>query len=161
MANVFTGPPLSREKDGEWVQQFMDRLGQRVVCGGTTAKIVARQTGQALEVDLATMTAEVPPVGRIAGVDLVTEGILTLTRVRDLLRAGTNRMAVRFQVDGASCLLRLLLDVDHVHFLVGRAVNPAHQNPDLPHELGIRLGVVREIVEELRAQGKEVTFEEG
>jgi hypothetical protein len=132
-----------------------------VVCGGTTAKIVARQTGQALEVDLTTMTAEVPPVGRIVGVDLVTEGILTLTRVRDLLRAGTTRMAVRFQVDGASCLLRLLLDVDHVHFLVGQAVNPAHQNPDLPRELGIRMGVVREIVEELRAQGKEATFEEG
>jgi hypothetical protein len=107
------------------------------------------------------MTPDVPPVGRIAGVDLVTEGILTLTRVRDLLRAGTTRMTVRFQVDGASCLLRLLLDVDHVHFQVGQAVNPAHQNPDLPHELGIRLGVVREIVEELRAQGKEVTFEEG
>jgi hypothetical protein len=160
MANVFTGPPLHREEDGEWVHRFMDRLGQRVVCGGTTAKIVARQTGQPLEVDLATMTAEVPPVGRIAGVDLVTEGILTLTRVRDLLRAGTSRVAVRFQVDGASCLLRLLLDVDHVHFLVGRAVNPAHQNPDLPLELGIRLGVVREIVEELRAQGKEVTCEE-
>jgi hypothetical protein len=159
-ANVFTGPPSRREEDGNWVKLFFDRPGQRVVCGGTTAKIVARQTGQSLEVDLSTMTAEVPPVGRIPGVDLVTEGILTLTRVRDLLHAGTERTAVRFQVDGASCLLRLMLGVDHVHFLVGRAVNPAHQNPDLPHELGIRLGVVREIVEELRARGKEVTFEE-
>ena len=161
VANVFTGPPSRREEDGEWVQRFTDGLGQRVVCGGTTAKIVAKQMGQPLEVDLSTMTAEVPPVGRIAGVDLVTEGILTLTRVRDLLRAGADRTAIRFLVDGASCLLRLLLDVDHVHFQVGQAVNPAHQNPDLPHELGIRLGVVREIVEELRAQGKEVTFEEG
>jgi hypothetical protein len=160
VANVFTGPPSRREEDGQLVQRFTDGLGQRVVCGGTTAKIVAKQMGQALEVDLTTMTAEVPPVGRIAGVDLVTEGILTLTRVRDLLRAGTDRTTVRFQVDGASCLLRLLLDVDHVHFLVGRAVNPAHQNPDLPQELGIRLGVAREIMDELRAQGKEVTFEE-
>ena len=160
VANVFTGPPSRREEDGQLVQRFTDGLGQRVVCGGTTAKIVARLLGQALEVDLTTMTAEVPPVGRIAGVDLVTEGILTLTRVRDLLRAGTDRTTVRFQVDGASCLLRLLLDVDHVHFLVGRAVNPAHQNPDLPQELGIRLGVAREIMDELRAQGKEVTFEE-
>ena len=92
--------------------------------------------------------------------DLVTEWILTLTRVRDMLRAGTDKTAVRFQVDGASSLLRLLLEVDHVHFLVGQAVNPAHQNPDLPHQLGIRLGVVREILEELRQQGKEVTVEE-
>lgn len=160
MASVFTGPPRHREEDREWVRRFIDSLGRRAVCGGTTAKIVARHTGQTLEVDLSTMTPEVPPVGRIPGVDLVTEGILTLTRVRDMLRARTERTTVRFQVDGASCLLRLLLDVDHVHFLVGCAVNPAHQNPDLPHELGIRLGVVREIVEELRAQGKEVTFEE-
>ncbi len=160
VASVLTGPPSRREQDGPWVEHFTHRLGRRVVCGGTTAKIVARQMGQSLEVDLSTVTAEVPPVARIAGVDLVTEGILTLTRVRDLLAAGTDRAAVRFQVDGASSLLRLLLEVDHVHFLVGQALNPAHQNPDLPHQLGIRAGVVREIVEELRKRGTEVTVEE-
>jgi hypothetical protein len=160
VANVLTGPPSCREQDEERVERFTQRLGRRVVCGGTTAKIVARQMGQALEVDLATITAEVPPIARLPGVDLVTEGILTLTRVRDLLAAGTDRTAVRFQVDGASSLLRLLLAVDHVHFLVGRAVNPAHQNPDLPHQLGIRVGVVREIAEELRQRGTEVTVEE-
>jgi hypothetical protein len=160
VANVLTGPPSQRGQDGEWVEHFTHRLGRRVVCGGTTAKIVARQMGQALEVDLSTITAEVPPLARLPGVDLVTEGILTLTRVRDLLRAGTDRAAVRFQADGASSLLRLLLGVDHVHFVVGQAVNPAHQNPDLPHQLGIRVGVVREIVEELRQRGTEVTVEE-
>jgi hypothetical protein len=160
VANVLTGPPSRREQDGEWVEHFTHRLGRRVVCGGTTAKIVARQLGQALEVDLSTVTAEVPPLARLPGLDLVTEGILTLTRVRDLLRSGADRTTVRFQADGASSLLRLLLGVDHVHFLVGQAVNPAHQNPDLPHQLGIRVGVVREIVEELRQRGTEVTVEE-
>jgi hypothetical protein len=160
VANVLTGPPSQREEDREWVEHFSQRLGRRVVCGGTTAKIVARLMGQKLEVDLGTVTEEVPPLARLPGVDLVTEGILTLTRVRDLLRAGTDRTAVRFQVDGASSLLRLLLGVDHVHFVVGQAVNPAHQNPDLPHQLGIRVGVVREIVEELRQRGIEVTVEE-
>jgi len=160
VANVFTGPPTRREADGEWVDHFTHRLGQRVVCGGTTAKIVARHLGQALDVDLSTITPEVPPIARLPGVDLVTEGILTLTRLRDLLHVGTDRGAVRFQVDGASSLLRLLLEVDHVHFLLGQAVNPAHQNPDLPHHLGIRVGIVHEIVEELRQRGKEVTVEE-
>ena len=160
VANVLTGPPSRRETDREWVDQFTRRLGQRVVCGGTTAKIVARHLGQALDVDLSTITTDVPPIARLPGMDLVTEGILTLTRLRDQLRAGTDRNAVRFLVDGASSLLRLLLEVDHVHFLVGQAVNPAHQNPDLPHQLGIRVGVVREIVEELRQRGKEVTVEE-
>jgi len=160
VASVFTGPPSRRGEDAQWVERFTRRLGKKVVCGGTTAKIVAKHLGQTLEVDLSTITADVPPIARLGGVDLVTEGILTLTKLRDLLRAGTDRSAVRFQVDGASSLLRLLLEVDHIHFLVGQAVNPAHQNPDLPHELGIRLGVVREIVEELRRIGKEVTVEE-
>jgi hypothetical protein len=160
VASVLTGPPSSQGEDAQWVEHFTRRLGQRVVCGGTTAKIVARHLGQSLDVDLSTITPDVPPIARLAGMDLVTEGILTLTRLRDMLRAGTERSAVRFQVDGASSLLRLLLEVDHVHFLVGQAVNPAHQNPDLPHQLGIRVGIVREIVDELRRLGKEVTVEE-
>ncbi len=160
VANVLTGPPSRRGEDAQWVERFTHRLGQRVVCGGTTAKIVARHLGHSLDVDLSTITAEVPPMARLAGMDLVTEGILTLTRLRDMLRAGADRASVRFAVDGASSLMRLLLDVDHIHFLVGQTVNPAHQNPELPHQIGLRIGVVREIIEELRALGKEVTVEE-
>jgi len=160
VANVFTGPPSNRGEDAQWVDRFTHRLGQRVVCGGTTAKIVARHLGHSLDVDLSTITAEVPPMARLAGMDLVTEGILTLTRLRDMLRGGAERASVRFAVDGASSLLRLLLEVDHIHFLVGQTVNPAHQNPELPHQIGIRVGVVREIIEELRRLGKEVTVEE-
>ena len=160
VANVFTGPPSNRGEDAQWVERFTHRLGQRVVCGGTTAKIVARHLGHSLDVDLSTITAEVPPMARLAGMDLVTEGILTLTRLRDMLRGGAERASVRFAVDGASSLLRLLLEVDHIHFLVGQTVNPAHQNPELPHQIGIRIGVVREIIEELRGLGKEVTVEE-
>jgi hypothetical protein len=160
VANVFTGPPSNRSEDAQWVDRFTHRLGQRVVCGGTTAKIVARHLGHSLDVDLSTITAEVPPMARLAGMDLVTEGILTLTRLRDMLRGGAERASVRFAVDGASSLLRLLLEVDHIHFLVGQTVNPAHQNPELPHQIGIRVGVVREIIEELRRLGKEVTVEE-
>jgi hypothetical protein len=110
-------------------------------------------------VDLSTITADVPPIGRLEGVDLVTEGILTLTQVRDSLRHGADRKAVQYRNDGAASLLRVLLEVDHVHFIVGKAMNPAHQNPDLPQQLGIRMTVVREIAEELRGRGKEVTFE--
>jgi hypothetical protein len=160
VANVLTGPPSNRGEDAQWVERFTHRLGQRVVCGGTTAKIVARHLGHSLDVDLSTITAEVPPMARLAGMDLVTEGILTLTRLRDMLRAGADRASVRFAVDGASSLMRLLLDVDHIHFLVGQTVNPAHQNPELPHQIGLRIGVVREIIEELRGLGKEVTVEE-
>ena len=130
------------------------------MCGGTTAKIVAEHTGhKALNVDLSTMRADVPPVGELEGIDLTTEGILTLTKASDLLRGGANRETVKYRTDGASALLRLFLDVDHVHFMVGLSVNPAHQNPELPRQLDMKLAVVKEIAEELRKRGKEVSIE--
>ena len=159
VVTVLTGPPTDRTLDEALVSRFVRRAGQLAVCGGTTAQIVARHFGQPLDVDLATMTPEVPPMARMEGMDVVTEGILTLTRVSSLLQSGAKKETVRFQTDGAAALLRLLLDVDHVHFIVGQTVNPAHQNPDLPSRLGIRLSVVREIAEELRKRGTEVTIE--
>ena len=158
-ATVLTGPPINKEQDEEAVRKFISRPGTHIVCGGTTAKIVSRHLGQPLDVDLQTMTEEVPPIARIEGVDLVSEGILTLTKVSDLMRSGVQKKTVRFQMNGAANLLRYLLEVDHVHFLVGQAVNPAHQNPELPKQLEIRLSVVREIAEELHKRNKEVTIE--
>jgi hypothetical protein len=159
VANVFTGPPSEKSSDPQIISRFIKRSGHLIVCGGTTAKIVSQHIGQPLEVDLSTMTSEVPPIARVEGIDLVSEGILTLTRVNDLLQSGADKETVKFQTDGASNLIRFLLDADHVHFIVGHAVNPAHQNPDLPHQLGIRMLVVQEIGEELRMRGKEVTIE--
>jgi hypothetical protein len=159
VATVFSGPPSDKEEDEVIVSRFVKSAGKLAVCGGTTAKIVARHLGQPLEVDLTTMTADVPPIARLEGLDLVSEGILTLTKTSECLQAGVDKKQVRFQTDGAANLLRLLLSVDHVHFIVGQAVNPAHQNPDLPHQLGIRLAVIREIAAELRKRGKEVTVE--
>jgi hypothetical protein len=159
VATVFTGPPADKSLDEKIISQFIKRSGRLAVCGGTTAKIVARHIGQPLEVDLKTITDDVPPMGQLEGIDLVSEGILTLTRASELLRSGVKKRDVRFQTDGASNLIRMLLSVDHVHFIIGQAVNPAHQNPDLPHQLGIRHMVVQEIGEELEERGKEVTYE--
>ena len=159
-ATVFTGPPAERSADKAVVTKFTQCPGFLAVCGGTTATIVARHLGaKPLEVDLSTMKPDVPPSARIEGVDLTTEGILTLTRVNDLLHSGANKDSVKFDTDGASALVRLCLDVDHIHFMVGLGVNPAHQNPDLPGQLVMKLTVVRAIAEELRKRGKEVTVE--
>ena len=82
-----------------------------------------------------------------------------LTRVSGLLASGAGKTEVQYKKDGAACLLRFLLSADHIHFMVGQAINPAHQNPELPHQLDIRMSVVREIGEELRKRGKDVTVE--
>jgi hypothetical protein len=159
VTNVFTGPPANRALDSEIVTKFLKRTGTHVVCGGTTGKIVSHHMGQPLIVDLNTMTPDVPPIARVEGIDLVSEGILTLTRVNDLLRSGVEKDTVKFNTDGAANLIRFFLDADHIHFFVGHAVNPAHQNPELPNQLGIRMLVVQEIGEELRRRGKEVSVE--
>jgi hypothetical protein len=159
VTNVFTGPPANRALDSEIVTKFLKRSGTHVVCGGTTGKIVSHHMGQPLVVDLNTMTPDVPPIARVEGIDLVSEGILTLTRVNDLLRSGVEKDTVKFNTDGAANLIRFFLDADHIHFFVGHAVNPAHQNPELPNQLGIRMLVVQEIGEELRHRGKEVSVE--
>jgi hypothetical protein len=159
VATVLTGPPVDRSQDEAVFASFVGRPGLHVVCGGTTAKVVSRHSGQPLEVDLETMQAKVPPLARMKNIDLVTEGILTLTGANDLLQSGAQKDTVRFRTDGAAALVRLLLDVDHVHFVVGLAANPAHQNPNLPVQLGIKLAVVREIAEELTKRGTEVSIE--
>ncbi len=159
VATVLTGPPVDKAGDEKLVSRFAERLGLHAVCGGTTAQIVSRHFGQPLEVDLETMRPDVPPLARMENTDLVTEGILTLTRANELLQSGANKETVRFRTDGAAALVRLLLDVDHVHFIVGLAANPAHQNPALPVQLGMKLAVVREIAEELSRRGTEVTVE--
>jgi hypothetical protein len=150
VANVLTGPPETPEKTDDVISRFLNHTGLLAVCGGTTGKLVAKHIGSPLQVDLGTATPDVPPVGRVAGLDLVTEGILTLTQVREMLRSKTGLEEVKFRNDGAAALIRLFLESDEVRFTVGQAVNPAHQNPDLPHQLGIRLSVVREIVGELK-----------
>jgi len=160
MVTVLTGPPADSSVDKAVVDGFTQRTGFLVVCGGTMANIVAHHLGgKSLEVDLATMKPDVPPLARVEGVDLTTEGILTLTKANDLLSSGSDKETVKFHTDGASALVRLCLDVDHIHFIVGLGVNPAHQNPDLPRQLGMKLAVVREIAKELRKRGKEVTIE--
>jgi hypothetical protein len=159
VATVLTGPPIERAADKEVVTKFTERTGKLAVCGGTTAKIVSKELGRHLDVDLSTMNRDVPPMGKIDGIDLVSEGILTLTQVEELLRRGAGLDVVKYRNDGAASLLRLLLEADFIHFFVGQAVNPAHQNPDLPDQLGIRQAVVRDIVELLEQRDKEVYIE--
>jgi hypothetical protein len=159
VATVLTGLPADRAATEEVVTRFIKQAGRHAVCGGSTAQVVSRHVGRPLEVDLKTMTSDVPPIARMENIDLVTEGILTLTQARELLRSGARKDTIKFRTDGAAELVRLLLDVDHVHFIVGMAVNPAHQNPNLPGQLGIKLAVVREMAEELKKRGIQVTIE--
>ncbi len=156
---ILTGPPLRPEDDSAVVARFMASRGLHACCGGSTANILARTLNRPHEVDLSTGSAEIPPVGRIEGIDLVTEGVLTLAGTLENLKEGVTEKAIQFKVDGASALTRLLLGSDEVTFLVGRALNPAHQNPNLPRGLGLKSHIANEIKLNLEKLGKIVRVE--
>jgi hypothetical protein len=159
VVTVMTGPPIEKADDERIVESLISSSGNRVICGGTTANIVARQLGRGITVDLATGTDAVPASGRIEGVDLVTEGTLTLTKALEIVRSDAATDSLQLKVDGASRLVVLLREADEVRVLVGRAMNPAHQNPNLPRNLGLKSQVVQAMAEELRRRGKQVEIE--
>jgi hypothetical protein len=156
---VFTGPPVEKADDPRIVETLSTSGGKQAVCGGTTANIVARELKREIAVDLETGTEDVPATGRIEGIDLVTEGTLTITKALDILRSDVPDEELKLRVDGASSLVVLLREADEVKVLLGRAMNPAHQNPNLPKALGLKTQAVQALAEELRRQGKEVAVE--
>jgi hypothetical protein len=156
---IFTGPPIEKADDRRIVDALVTSGGKHVVCGGTSANIVARELRREIIVDLETGTDSVPATGRIEGIDLVTEGTLTVAKALDILRSNRPNEELALKVDGASALVLLLREADQVRVLLGRALNPAHQNPNLPKVLGLKTQVVQALGEELRRLGKEVGIE--
>jgi hypothetical protein len=141
---VVTGPPFSDSKDQELATVVKSFNGRKVICGGTTAQIVSRELDQEIEMDLVNLDPEIPPPSRMEGIDLVTEGTLTLSKVAEILENSRKPETAR---SNAACeLVSILLDSDVIHFLVGTRVNEAHQDPNLPVELDIRRNIIKKIV---------------
>lgn len=157
---VFTGPPQDDADDKKLVEHLINSSGAKVVCGGTAAQIVSRELGREIVTSTQFIDPKIPPIAYIEGIDLVTEGVLTLARTRDLIvkyinpRSEYSELRQLSRGDGASKLSRILVGATDITFLLGRAINPAHQNPDFPKDLSIKLNIVKEIIETLRNMGK-------
>lgn len=141
---IITGPPIDKKKDCELANLIETFDGRRIICGGTTANIVARELDKTLNVDLSMMAGDIPPISRMSGVDLVTEGILTLTRCVDILENSPNPDVL--DPNAAVQIVRILLDSDIIEFVVGTKINDAHQDPNLPVELDIRKNLLKKFV---------------
>ncbi len=164
---LFSGPPLNIEDDKKVVKKLMSTYGKKVVCGGTAAQIVAREIEHEVEVDMDNIHADIPPIAYIKGVDLVTEGVLTLKKALDILRLynkDIRHLDEFFKGDkhknGVYLLLKVLLDdATHIKFMIGRRINPAHENFDFPEELASKIDIIKGIKDELKKLGKEVSIE--
>jgi len=157
---IFTGPPSDESHDYLYVDRLLDFPGKKVICGGTTGKIVAAMIKEEIVTDMSTLREDVPPIGAIPGIDLVTEGIITMARVLDMLRECRGDLSLlTADNNGAYLLIRELLLADSIQFLVGQKVNPFYQNPLLPKNVSIRRSVIEQIAAELVNLQKEVHVE--
>lgn len=146
---IVTGPPVNPEHDDEMIREFNAFCGRKIICGGTTAEIFERHLGKPVRLLLRNLDPKIPPISVMEGADLVTEGIITLGRVSEILEQGALQGTVNAQdlerPNGATKIVELLLDSDRVTFLLGTRINEAHQDPNMPVELEIRRNVVKKI----------------
>ena len=145
-----SGPPYDKEKDKQLAQIVKEFNGVKILCGGTTADIISREWNIPIKDTLEFDDPELPPVSYMEGIDLVTEGILTLSKVSELLERFSPRMELG--KGPADNIVRLFLESDSIHFWIGTAINVAHQDPNLPVELEIRRTVVRKIARILESK---------
>lgn len=164
--HLMTGPASDPADDVRMVRDFMsDDTAKKIVSGGTSSTIVARVLDKQLDVSLEYVDPEIPPIAYIEGVDLVTEGVLTLNRVLHLIRRYVKNETINedffLELDkknGASMVAKMLIeDCTEVHMFVGKAINSAYQNPNLPFDLGIRQNLVEQLKRAIEEMGKKVT----
>lgn len=155
--NIMVGPPVDKEKDDYYIKHFLEGHSKKIVCGGTSSTIVARYLKTELKTSFDFPDKEVPPIGYIKGIDLTTEGVLTL---RKLLQLSEKYVSIDdltpktfTKQDGASLLADFLFEkATHITFFVGQSVNVAHQG--LPIDTTMKLKLVEKITENLRKMGK-------
>lgn len=161
--DLFTGPPRDEGHDSHVIKEFMKGPGKKIICGGTTSNIASRELGRKLKVNLDFFDKDVPPTAAMDGIDLITEGVLTLRKaIEKLSNYEASFSAQEYSgdlegLDGASILVKMLIeDCTHFNLWVGKAINPAHQNPNFPIDLGVKLRLVDQLVEYMKKLGKYV-----
>ncbi len=159
--NMLFGPPSNRDDADRMMSLFFSKEGKHIICGGTTSSIAAKFLRKPLKPTLNFEASDVPPIAEIEGVDLVTEGVITVNKVleyaKDYLEENKYYEHWSFKNDGASLICRLLFEeATDINFYVGKAINPAHQNPDLPINFNIKMNLVEELSKCLKKMGKKI-----
>lgn len=159
--NILFGPPRNQDDCNRMMNLFFSKEGKHIICGGTTSSIAAKYLGKPVKTSLLFESADVPPTAEIEGVDLVTEGVITISKVIEYAKDALDKDELYHQwgynKDGASKICRLLFEeATDINFYVGRAVNPAHQHPGLPISYNIKMNLVEELSSCLIKMGKRI-----
>lgn len=159
--NLLIGPPAQREDCTKMMNLFFSKEGKHIICGGTTSTIASQFLGKPLVPNLDSPDPEIPPTAALEGVDLVTEGVITVNKVlkyaQDYLQSNESYIQWSYKQDGASRIARMLFETaTDINFYVGRAINPAHQNPSLPINFSIKMNLVDQLAGCLEKMGKRI-----
>jgi hypothetical protein len=157
---ILSGPPYHKDQDNAFAGRADLGEEHTIICGGTTANILERVTGKKVQIDITRLKPgdKLPPAGRLPGIAMVTEGILTLTRVCQALE--NNEPPEKLPTAGRK-IIEMMMMHDKIEFIVGTKVNEAHQDPNLPQDLELRRGIIRRISAALNQKFRkdtEITF---
>ncbi|MEG1805103.1 MAG: SpoIIE family protein phosphatase [Clostridia bacterium] len=157
--SLMIGPPIDKEKDDFYINEFLRSDGKKIVCGGTSSQIVAKHLNKEVTTTFDFVDKDIPPIGYIDGIDLTTEGVLTMRKVLELSEKymSTNDLTPKTYTkkDGASLIANMLFEeATKIRFFVGQSVNIAHQG--LPIDTTMKLKLVEKLTQNLTAMGKEI-----
>lgn len=160
-SNLIIGPPANSDDDEKMMSLFFAKEGRHIVCGGTTSCIAAQYLGQEVQTSINYIDPQIPPTAKIEGIDLVTEGVITISKVLEYAKnyLEDNSLYKEWSVkkDGASEIARLLFEeATDINFFAGKAINPAHQNPNLPINFSIKIRLIDELAQCLKQMGKSI-----
>lgn len=163
--SLFIGPPKKKNDDATLISLVKSVSGKKIVCGGTTSNIIANGLKSTIDMDLTSFTSEVPPCGTMSGVDLVTEGLLTLNKVKDILIDYINKSKTSSPLpnisgkDGANKIAAILINEGtNIDFYVGEAINPAHGDDIYPQQFNLKLQIIKDIMKLLKELNKQVNI---
>ncbi len=139
---LLTGPPFNEKKDCEYSKLLENFQGKKVICGGTTANIISRELKRKIKTNLKQRNIGLPPVSEMDDIDMVTEGILTLTETARYLESGEKTETSNY----VKQLVDIFHESDIIEFYVGTRINEAHQDPNFPVDLEMRRNVIKRII---------------
>jgi hypothetical protein len=149
---VLSGPPSLKSRDRAFVERFMASARPRIVCGSTTAEILARELNREITLKSVGISLGNPPEYFMEDIDLITEGAVVLNQINNLLGENPDRFVNDTPAERVSAML---LGADVVRFIIGRSVNNAHTEL-LFKQLGIRPrdAAIRMMIKKLQEMGK-------
>lgn len=160
--NIIIGPPKNMEDDNKILKLFFSKEGKHVVCGGTTAKMVSKYLNKHLTVVANPETdGEIPSIAVIEGVDLVTEGIITLGKVVELSKLYLIDSSISLKLDGkkdgASLIAKMIFEeATDVNLFFGQAANEGNGDAGTDIDFNAKCKLISNLEKNLIEMGKKV-----